>query len=35
MGFIDDEQLRTVAEPLRKNAYGQYLLDLVDGGPPP
>ncbi len=35
MGFIDDAQLRTVAEPLRKNAYGQYLLDLVDGGLPP
>jgi glucose-1-phosphate thymidylyltransferase len=32
MGFIDDVQLRAVAEPLRKNAYGQYLLELMDGG---
>jgi glucose-1-phosphate thymidylyltransferase len=32
MGFIDDAQLRAVAEPLRKNAYGQYLLELMDGG---
>ena len=32
MGFIDDAQLRAVAEPLRKNAYGQYLFDLLDGG---
>ncbi|MHB1224452.1 MAG: glucose-1-phosphate thymidylyltransferase RfbA [Gemmatimonadaceae bacterium] len=31
MGFIDDAQLRTLAEPLRKNAYGQYLLGLLDG----
>jgi glucose-1-phosphate thymidylyltransferase len=31
MGFIDDAQLRAVAEPLRKNAYGQYLLELLDG----
>jgi len=32
MGFIDDAQLRAIAEPVRKNAYGQYLLELVDGG---
>jgi glucose-1-phosphate thymidylyltransferase len=32
MGFIDDAQLRAVAEPLRKTAYGQYLLDIMDGG---
>jgi glucose-1-phosphate thymidylyltransferase len=31
MGFIDAEQVRRLAEPLRKNAYGRYLLDLVDG----
>ena len=31
MGFIDDAQLRTLAEPLKKNAYGQYLLALLDG----
>jgi dTDP-glucose pyrophosphorylase len=32
MGFIDDAQLRGIAEPLRKNAYGQYLLELMHGG---
>ncbi len=31
MGFIDDEQLRAVAEPLARNAYGQYLLGLLNG----
>ncbi len=30
MGFIDDEQLRALAEPLARNAYGQYLLALLD-----
>jgi len=29
-GFIDDEQLRKLAEPLTKSGYGQYLLSLVD-----
>ncbi len=29
MGFIDDAQLARVAEPLRRNAYGRYLLDLL------
>jgi len=29
MGYIDEEQLRKLAEPLKKNEYGQYLLDLV------
>ena len=29
MGYIDQEQLLRLAEPLKKNAYGQYLLDLV------
>ncbi|HHA2226772.1 TPA: glucose-1-phosphate thymidylyltransferase RfbA [Enterobacter ludwigii] len=28
-GFIDAEQVKTLAEPLKKNAYGQYLLKLV------
>lgn len=28
-GFIDDDQLRKVAEPLVKSGYGQYLLDLI------
>jgi glucose-1-phosphate thymidylyltransferase len=31
MGFIDAEQVRRLAEPLRRNAYGRYLLDMVDG----
>jgi glucose-1-phosphate thymidylyltransferase len=29
-GFIDDEELRAVAEPLAKSGYGTYLLDLLD-----
>ena len=29
-GFIDDEQLATIAEPLRKSGYGDYLLGLLD-----
>ncbi len=28
-GFIDDEMLRTLAEPLRKSGYGEYLLGLL------
>ncbi len=28
-GFIDKEQLLKLAEPLKKNKYGQYLLNLV------
>ena len=28
-GFIDDEQLRTLAEPLLKSGYGTYLLDIM------
>jgi glucose-1-phosphate thymidylyltransferase len=28
-GFIDAEQLRKIAEPLRKSGYGEYLLDLI------
>lgn len=32
MGFISAEQLRKVADPMRKNAYGRYLLDLVEVG---
>ena len=31
-GFIDDEQLKRVAEPLRKSGYGEYLLGLLEGG---
>ena len=29
MEYIDDKQVRKLAEPLKKNAYGQYLLNLV------
>jgi glucose-1-phosphate thymidylyltransferase len=29
MGFIEDSQLRALAEPLAKSGYGQYLLDLL------
>lgn len=29
MGFIDDSQLRALAEPLAKSGYGQYLFDLL------
>jgi glucose-1-phosphate thymidylyltransferase len=28
--FIDDEQLKKLAEPLCKSGYGQYLLSLLD-----
>lgn len=28
-GFIDENQLRKLAEPLQKSGYGQYLLSLV------
>jgi glucose-1-phosphate thymidylyltransferase len=28
-GWIDDEQLRSIAEPLLKSGYGSYLLDLI------
>jgi len=31
MGWIDAEQLQRLAEPLKKNHYGQYLLSLIDG----
>jgi glucose-1-phosphate thymidylyltransferase len=29
MGFIDAEQLRTIAQPLVKSGYGAYLLGLL------
>ncbi|MGA5820868.1 sugar phosphate nucleotidyltransferase [Kitasatospora sp. NPDC094028] len=32
-GFIDDAQLRALAEPLRKSGYGDYLIALLDNGP--
>ena len=30
MGYIGSDQLRALAEPMRKNEYGQYLLDLLE-----
>ena len=30
-GFIDAEQVKVLAEPLKKNAYGQYLLKMIKG----
>jgi glucose-1-phosphate thymidylyltransferase len=27
--WINDTQLRTLAEPLKKSGYGEYLLDLL------
>ena len=30
MGYIGPEELRALAEPMRKNEYGQYLLDLLE-----
>ena len=29
MGFIDDNQLKKLAEPLRKSGYGEYLMGLL------
>ena len=31
MKYIDNEQLKKLAEPLKKNGYGQYLLKLANG----
>lgn len=31
-GFIDANRLRELAQPMRNNAYGQYLIDLADNG---
>ncbi len=30
MKYIDANQVRTLAEPLRKNSYGQYLLKMIE-----
>jgi len=32
MGFIGDEQVARLAEPLRKSGYGAYLLQMLEGG---
>ena len=29
-GWINDERLRSLAEPMKKNEYGQYLLKLIE-----
>ena len=34
MGFISAEQVRTLAEPIRKSSYGEYLLQLLQGPQP-
>ncbi len=34
MGYIDRQQLAKLAAPLRKNGYGQYLLQLAEGAAP-
>lgn len=31
-GFIDDEQLARIAEPLKKSGYGDYLMKLLEAG---
>jgi len=30
MGYIDAEQLQQLAQPMKKNSYGQYLLQLIN-----
>ncbi len=30
MGYIDSEQVKELAEPLKKNEYGQYLLRMIE-----
>ena len=32
LGYISKEQLLQIAEPLKKNGYGQYLIELVEKG---
>ncbi|CAA9316727.1 MAG: Glucose-1-phosphate thymidylyltransferase [uncultured Gemmatimonadetes bacterium] len=32
-GFIDEARLRSLAAPLLKSGYGEYLLELLDGRP--
>ena len=31
--WIDDTQLSAIAEPMKKNGYGQYLFELLEHGP--
>ncbi len=30
MGYIDEKQLRRLAEPLMKSGYGRYLMDIIE-----
>jgi glucose-1-phosphate thymidylyltransferase len=32
MGYIDADQLKKLAEPMLKNGYGQYLMNLLSDG---
>ena len=32
-GFIDEAQVRALAEPLQKSGYGEYLLRILEDGP--
>ena len=32
LGYIDEKRLRALAEPMKKNEYGRYLLHLADEG---
>jgi glucose-1-phosphate thymidylyltransferase len=32
-GWIDNDRLRALAQPLSKNGYGQYLLGMLENGP--
>ncbi|WP_346686815.1 glucose-1-phosphate thymidylyltransferase RfbA [Megamonas hypermegale] len=32
LGYIDSEHLKKLAEPLRKNEYGKYLMAIANGG---
>jgi glucose-1-phosphate thymidylyltransferase len=32
LGFIDAEQVLRLADPLKKNHYGEYLIELVKSG---
>jgi glucose-1-phosphate thymidylyltransferase len=29
MGYIDADEVRRLAEPLKKNGYGEYLLQII------
>ena len=31
MGYINKEQVLKLAQPLNKNSYGQYLIEIVNG----